>query len=195
MVFSRDRRFAQRHRVKSAVRVRVWKSRLPEERTESVNLSSCGIFFLTESRLAEGEIVEIPLKMPEEISGEPTTEWRCTGHVVRVEPAKFPRGKCGVGAIFTATRLPVSTDPIALRFRDSLVTGPLLASPWTCLGRHAILALYWWIGDSLSWACAARLASSRAVFACCRRVCRSSRSPPSDPAMPKLANKGTATSW
>lgn len=100
MVFSRDRRFAQRHRVKSAVRVCVWKSRLPEERTESVNLSQCGIFFLTESRLAEGEIVEILLKMPEEISGEPTTEWRCTGHVVRVEPAKFPRGKCGVGIHF-----------------------------------------------------------------------------------------------
>ena len=99
-VFSRDRRFAERHRVKTTVRVRVWKSRLPEERTESVNLSQCGIFFLTESRLAEGEIVEILLKMPEEISGEPTTEWRCTGHVVRVEPAKLPRGKCGIGVHF-----------------------------------------------------------------------------------------------
>jgi len=38
--------------------------------------------------------------MPEEISGSPTTEWRCTGHVVRVEPIDTPRGKLGVGIQF-----------------------------------------------------------------------------------------------
>src|SRR5690348_18439398 len=82
-LFSRDRRFSERHDVKTALRVRVWRSGLPEERAESVNLSQRGIFFATNSRLNMGEIVEILLKMPEEISGEPTTEWRCTGHVVR----------------------------------------------------------------------------------------------------------------
>ncbi len=50
--------------------------------------------------MREGEVVEILLKMPEEISGEPTNEWRCTGHVVRVELADFPRGKFGVGVQF-----------------------------------------------------------------------------------------------
>lgn len=65
-----------------------------------MNLWQCGIFFLSESRLAEGEIVEIRLKMPEEISGEATREWRSTGHVVRVEPAKVPRSKCGAGVHF-----------------------------------------------------------------------------------------------
>jgi hypothetical protein len=38
--------------------------------------------------------------MPEEISGNPATEWRCTGHVVRVEPVDTPRGKLGVGVQF-----------------------------------------------------------------------------------------------
>lgn len=99
-LFSRDRRFAQRHDIKTALRVRVWKSGLPEERAESQNLSQRGIFFLTNSRLAEGEVVEILLKMPEEISGEPTNEWLCTGHVVRVEPAALPRDKFGVGVHF-----------------------------------------------------------------------------------------------
>jgi hypothetical protein len=47
-----------------------------------------------------GEIVEILLNMPEEISGEPPTEWRCTGRVVRVEPADFPKGKFGIGVQF-----------------------------------------------------------------------------------------------
>jgi PilZ domain len=99
-VFSRNRRFSQRHNVKTALRVRVWKSRLPEERAESVNLSQRGIFFASDSRLAEGEVVEILLKMPEEISGQPTTEWRCTGRVVRVEPDDSFEGKFGVGVQF-----------------------------------------------------------------------------------------------
>ena len=99
-VFSRDRRFSERHDVKTALRVRVWRSGLPEERAESLNLSQRGIFFATNSCINMGEVVEILLKMPEEISGEPTTEWRCTGHVVRVEPADFPKGKFGVGVQF-----------------------------------------------------------------------------------------------
>jgi len=99
-VFSRDRRFSQRHKVKTALRVRVWKSGLPEDRAESVNLSQRGIFFASSSRLAEGEVVEILLKMPEEITGQPTTEWRCTGQVVRVEAADSLKGKFGVGVQF-----------------------------------------------------------------------------------------------
>ncbi len=99
-VFSRDRRFSQRHNFKTALRVRVWKSGLPEERAESVNLSQRGIFFASSLRIAEGEVVEILLKMPEEITGQPATEWRCTGQVVRVELADSLKGKFGVGVQF-----------------------------------------------------------------------------------------------
>ncbi len=98
--FSRDRRFAERHNLKTALRVRVWKANVPEKRAVSLNLSQRGVFFVTDSSLAKGEIVEILLKMPEEITGEPTTEWRCTGHVVRVEPVDSPKGKLGVGVHF-----------------------------------------------------------------------------------------------
>src|SRR5215472_17268115 len=99
-VFSRYCRFYQRQNIKTALRVRAWKSGLPEERAESVNLSQRGIYFLSYTRLSEGEIVEVLLKMPEEITGQPTTEWRCTGHVVRVEAAASPKGKFGVGVQF-----------------------------------------------------------------------------------------------
>lgn len=118
---SRDRRFVQRHNIKTALRVRVWKSGLPEERAESLNLSQRGIFFLTDTRLAEGEIVEILVKMPEEISGEPTAEWRCTGHVVRVERSGLPGDKFGIGVHFycyEASRVdqsPLSEVPRSLR--------------------------------------------------------------------------------
>jgi Tfp pilus assembly protein PilZ len=80
--------------------VRAWKSGWNERRAESENLSERGVFFATDAPLIIGSEVEILLKMPEEISGRPTTEWRCTGHVVRLEPVDTRRGKLGVGIQF-----------------------------------------------------------------------------------------------
>lgn len=95
-----DRRSSRRHNIKTSLRIRVWRSGLPEERAESVNLSQRGIFFLADRRLAEGEIIEVLLKMPEEVTGQPTTEWRCTGHIVRTEHVESPRDKFGIGVRF-----------------------------------------------------------------------------------------------
>ena len=101
-----DRRLALRHDLKVSLRVRVWKSQFPEERAESVNLSAQGIFFATNSLLPIGEVVEVLLKMPEQITGEPATEWLCAGHVVRVEAVDSPRGKMGVGVQFDCYEIP-----------------------------------------------------------------------------------------
>jgi hypothetical protein len=86
--------------VKTPLRVRVWKSAVPEQAAESVNLSQRGIYFATDSLLREGETVEVFFNMPEEIVGEAASEWRCTGHVVRVESLKAPSEKQGVGVQF-----------------------------------------------------------------------------------------------
>lgn len=98
--FRSDRRLADRYKVKTPLRVRIWKSRAPEVAAESVNLSQRGIYFATDSTLREGEAVEVFFNMPKEIIGEPTSEWRCTGHVVRVERKEEPNGKQGVGVQF-----------------------------------------------------------------------------------------------
>jgi hypothetical protein len=95
-----DRRVTRRHSFKAPLLVHIWKSAIPEQRAESKNLSEKGIFFATDSLLHVGTTVEILLKMPEEITGEPTTEWLCTGHVVRVEPHNSSWGKLGVGVQF-----------------------------------------------------------------------------------------------
>jgi PilZ domain len=100
-----DRRIARRHSFEAPLRVRIWKSAIPEQRAESENLSEDGMFFATDSLLRVGTTVEILLKIPEEITGEPTTEWLCTGHVVRVEPANPSRGKFGVGVQFDCYRI------------------------------------------------------------------------------------------
>jgi Tfp pilus assembly protein PilZ len=86
--------------LKTPLRVRIWKSPAPEQNEESVNLSQNGVFFATDTPIREGETVEILLNMPEEITDEPSTEWRCTGHVVRVERVDSKRGNMGVGVQF-----------------------------------------------------------------------------------------------
>jgi hypothetical protein len=86
--------------MKTPLRVRLWKSALPEHTAESVNVSQRGIYFATDSLLHEGETVEVFFNMPEEIIGEPASEWRCTGHVVRVEAIEATNGKLGVGVQF-----------------------------------------------------------------------------------------------
>jgi hypothetical protein len=72
----------------------------PEQSAESVNVSQRGIYFATNSLLREGETVEVLFNMPGAIIGEETTEWRCTGHVVRVEAMEATGGKLGVGVQF-----------------------------------------------------------------------------------------------
>jgi hypothetical protein len=95
-----DRRLSRRLCFKTPLRVHIWKSAAPEQRTESLNLSQNGVFFATDSAIREGETVEILLNMPEEITDEPSAEWRCTGHVVRVERVDSTRGKMGIGVQF-----------------------------------------------------------------------------------------------
>lgn len=95
-----DRRLSLRHEISTPLRIRVWKSAAPEQRGESMNLSERGILFTSDSPLPIGTVVEVLLKMPEEITGEPTAEWLCSGHVVRVIPVDSPRGRLGVGVQF-----------------------------------------------------------------------------------------------
>ena len=95
-----ERRVARRLQFKTALRVRVWKSLSEERSAESENLSATGTFFATEAPLAIGSAVEILVKMPKEITGKAAVEWRCTGHVVRIQPVDSRRGKLGVGVHF-----------------------------------------------------------------------------------------------
>ena len=99
-IASSDRRVSARHNFKLPLRVRIWKSAIREQRTESENLSERGIYFPTNSPLRVGRAVQVFFKMPEEITGEQASEWQCSGHVVRMEPSDSPRGKLGVGVQF-----------------------------------------------------------------------------------------------
>jgi hypothetical protein len=114
--FFRDRRLSVRYAVRTVLRVRIWKSTSPERRAESINISESGIYFLTDSPPSAGEMIEILLKMPEEVTGEPTTEWRCTGHVVRIDKPDSRTCKLGVGVQFDCyevSRVQESSDLVS----------------------------------------------------------------------------------
>lgn len=95
-----DRRASRRYAFKTSLRIRAWKSPEPEQHTESLNLSPHGVYFATNAPFREGETIEVLFQMPAEITAEPAAEWRCTGHVVRVEPVQSETGKVGVGVRF-----------------------------------------------------------------------------------------------
>ena len=109
--FPRDKRICQRHDIKTDLRVRIWKSQIPEQRAESVNLSERGIFFVTDAAFQRGEAIEVFLQMPEEVTGEAATEWRCTGLVVHVQPVESPKGTLGVGVRFDCYEVSRSEAP------------------------------------------------------------------------------------
>lgn len=99
-VAASDRRLTVRHNFRTPIRIRLWKSAIAEERGESENLSG-----------PVGTVLEILLKMPKIITGEPTTEWLCSGHVVRVESIDSPRGKLGVGVRFDCYQVSPAIEP------------------------------------------------------------------------------------
>src|SRR5579863_9060251 len=113
-----DRRLSRRLTFKTPLRVRIWKSAEPETNVESVNLSHNGVFFSTNSPIREGETVEILLNMPEEITDEPSTEWRCTGHVVRVARVDPERGQLGIGVQFDCYEISRAGLPTATESRN-----------------------------------------------------------------------------
>jgi hypothetical protein len=57
--FQTDRRLADRYEVRTPLRVRLWKSAVPQCTAESVNISQRGIYFSTDSELRKGETVEV----------------------------------------------------------------------------------------------------------------------------------------
>ena len=96
-----ERRSAARINLKVPLRFRTLSSTTTGfQEDESVNLSQQGVYFFADAPPSVGTQLEVHLKMPAEISGQPPTQVRCTGHVVRVERHDFAGGPPGVGVHF-----------------------------------------------------------------------------------------------
>jgi hypothetical protein len=95
-----ERRHTARLDLRIGLRVSVLNSTEPFRRTESLNLSSAGIYFVTDLPVVRGTPVQLLFKMPPEVTHMPATDWVCTGHVVHIEPVIYPKGSMGVGVQF-----------------------------------------------------------------------------------------------
>jgi hypothetical protein len=95
-----ERHLAERFDLKIPLRVRLAKSAALDHRAESLNISTRGIYFATDLPLCTGTPVHLVFEMPEQVTHEPTSEWRCTGHVVHVQSNSSPQGTTCVGVRF-----------------------------------------------------------------------------------------------
>jgi len=95
-----ERRIAERFGLKIPLRVRIAKSATLEHTAESLNVSTRGISFATDLALCKGTPVHLAFEMPEEVTHKPASEWRCTGHVVHVQPKSSPQDATYVGVGF-----------------------------------------------------------------------------------------------
>ena len=96
----KDRRLAERHVVKTPLRLRIRRSETAEQKVESENISRRGVFFTTDLQLKEGTVLDLLLEMPETITGVRAAQWICMGHVVRVVPSIGSQGHRGIGVEF-----------------------------------------------------------------------------------------------
>jgi PilZ domain len=95
-----DRRSTRRLALRIPLRLSIWQSAGPEQRAESIDLSERGVLLVTDSALQIGTEVEVYLKIPKEITGEPEIEWCCRGRVVRIVPDISFNGPVTAGVHF-----------------------------------------------------------------------------------------------
>src|SRR5882672_754242 len=97
---STERRIAERFSLKIKISLRIAKYDALEHTVESLNVSTCVISFATDLPLCKGMPVHLAFEMPEEVTHKPASEWRCTGHVVHVQPKSSPQDATYVGVGF-----------------------------------------------------------------------------------------------
>jgi hypothetical protein len=95
-----DRRSTRRLALRIPLRLSIWQSAGPEQRAESIDLSERGVLLVTDSALQIGTEVEVFLKIPKEVTGEPEIEWCCRGRVVRIVPDISFNGPVTAGVHF-----------------------------------------------------------------------------------------------
>jgi len=110
-----ERRLADRFSLKIPLQVRILKSAIQEHEAESLNVSIRGIYFRTDLPLREGTPVHLIFEMPQDVTRKPASQWRCTGHVVHVQPSSVPHDGIYVGVAFDCYEVLPLAQPAASR--------------------------------------------------------------------------------
>jgi hypothetical protein len=65
-----------------------------------MNISTRGVYFATDLPLCQGQLVQVLLQMPLEVTGKAMNQRRFTGRVAHVHCNAFANGMSGVGVQF-----------------------------------------------------------------------------------------------
>ena len=84
---ARERRRSCRHSLRLPLRLGVWGSSLPGRDAKSLDISEQGALLETDLSVRVGALLDLRIELPEEITGQPTTEWRFKSRVVRLAAA------------------------------------------------------------------------------------------------------------
>jgi len=108
-----ERRGARRIPLAIAAKARMWKSALPEQRVELINISTQGVYFASGYRYHEGDLIEMSMKLPLVTEG-PLPEWRCVGKVVRVQALDADSRLVGVALRLDQCRIERMTEEVSV---------------------------------------------------------------------------------
>ncbi len=96
-----ERRIARRFILNVPLQLLPIKAPSQAARTvETMNISNRGVYFTTDLPLCQGQLVQVLLQMPKEITGNVVNARRFTGRVAHVDPHAFANGMSGVGVQF-----------------------------------------------------------------------------------------------
>jgi hypothetical protein len=68
-----------------------------EQQAKAINISTRGVYFVTDLALRVGEAVELLLQIPRRVTGAKASSRRFTGRVTHVELENMPQGLSGIG--------------------------------------------------------------------------------------------------
>ena len=94
-----ERRFLPRISIQVPMRFRRAVKAGPERACQTINVSMLGAYFHTDVEPDVGELVQVFIAIPKEVSGKPTARYRFTARVIHVEESP-ETGKVGVGVNF-----------------------------------------------------------------------------------------------
>ena len=77
------------------LRLGVWGSSLPSQEAQSVDISEQGALVETDLSVPLGALLDLRIELPEEITGQPSTEWRCKSRVVHLASPVGSAAKVG----------------------------------------------------------------------------------------------------
>ena len=95
-----ERRFLPRINLQIPIRLRQATKATPEHQCETINVSMLGAYFSIDVAPKVGQLVQVLIELPKNVTGKQTAHYCFTARVVHVEPDGPAQGKHGVGVNF-----------------------------------------------------------------------------------------------